>query len=96
MVHHDKENADYCKANLHLRLQRKRASKNVSVLITLPPATGYSPPLLVCCVVGKEVRLMRKILEDLYFGNIAPYNKQMAANSELRRLVKRAADCESQ
>jgi len=39
---------------------------------------------------------MRKILEDLYFGNIAPYNKQMAANSELRRLVKREADCESQ
>ncbi len=39
---------------------------------------------------------MRKILEDLYFGNIMPYNKQMAANSELRRLVKRAADCESQ
>jgi len=39
---------------------------------------------------------MRKILEDLYFGNIVPYNKQMAANSELRRLVKRAANCESQ
>ncbi len=39
---------------------------------------------------------MRKNLEDLYFGNIMPYNKQMAANSELRRLVKCAADCESQ
>ncbi len=39
---------------------------------------------------------MRKILEDLYFGNIAPYEKRMAANSELRRLTKRAADCESQ
>ncbi|WP_298022483.1 DUF6809 family protein [uncultured Dysosmobacter sp.] len=39
---------------------------------------------------------MRKILEDLYFGNIVPYDKQMVANSELRRLVKRAADCESQ
>ncbi len=39
---------------------------------------------------------MRKILEDLYFGNIAPYEKRMAASSEFRRLVKRAADCESQ
>lgn len=39
---------------------------------------------------------MRKILEDLYFGNIVPYDKRMVANSELRRLVKRASDCESQ
>ncbi len=39
---------------------------------------------------------MRKILEDLYFGNITPYEKRMAASSELRRLAKRAADCESQ
>ncbi len=37
---------------------------------------------------------MRRILEDFYLGNIVPYDKQMAANSELRRLVKRAADCE--
>ncbi len=39
---------------------------------------------------------MRKILEDLYFGNIAPYEKRMTASSELRRLAKRASDCESQ
>jgi len=39
---------------------------------------------------------MRKILEDFYFGNIVPYDKRIAANSELRRLVKRAADCEGQ
>jgi len=39
---------------------------------------------------------MRKILEDLYFGNIVPSEKRMAANSELRYLVKRVADCESQ
>ncbi len=39
---------------------------------------------------------MRKILEDLYFGNITPYEKRMAANSELRRLAKRASDCKSQ
>jgi len=39
---------------------------------------------------------MRKILEDLYFGNIAPYEKRMSASSELRCLVKWEADCESQ
>jgi len=39
---------------------------------------------------------MRKILEDFYFGNIVPYDKRMAANSALRRLVKRASDCEDQ
>ncbi len=39
---------------------------------------------------------MRKILEDLYFGNIAPYEKRMATSSELRRLAKQASDCESQ
>ncbi len=39
---------------------------------------------------------MRKILGDLYFGNIVPYEKRMAASSELRRLAKREADCESQ
>ncbi len=31
---------------------------------------------------------MRETLEDLYFGNIAPYDNQMPANSELRPLVK--------
>ncbi len=39
---------------------------------------------------------MRRILEDFYLGNIVPYDKRMAANSELRRLVKRVSDCESQ
>ena len=38
---------------------------------------------------------MRKILEDLYFGNIVPYEKRITADSELRQLVKRAADCET-
>ena len=38
---------------------------------------------------------MRKILEDLYFGNIVPYEKRITADSELRHLVKRAADCET-
>lgn len=38
---------------------------------------------------------MRKILEDLYFGNIVPYEKRITADSELRHLVKCAADCET-
>jgi len=68
----------------------------MSVLITLPSTPGYSPPLLVCCVAGKEGSVMRKTLEDLYFGNIVPYDKRMAANSELRCMVKRVSDCEDQ
>ncbi len=39
---------------------------------------------------------MRRILEDLYFGKIVPYEKRMAANSELRRLEEKASECESQ
>jgi len=39
---------------------------------------------------------MRRILEDFYLGNIVPYDKRMAVNSELRRMVKRVSDCESQ
>lgn len=38
---------------------------------------------------------MRTTLEDLFYGNITSYDRQIAANSEMRRLVKRAADCES-
>ncbi len=39
---------------------------------------------------------MRRILEDFYLGNIVPYDKRMAANSELRRMVKQVSDCEEQ
>ena len=39
---------------------------------------------------------MRNILEDLYYGNISPYDKRIAANSELRCLVGRVAGCEEQ
>lgn len=38
-------------------------------------------------------REVRKILEDLYLGNIFLYDKRIAANSKLRRLIGRAADC---
>ena len=39
---------------------------------------------------------MRNIFEDLYYGNISPYDKRIAANSELRCLVGCVADCEDQ
>ena len=38
---------------------------------------------------------MRKTLEDLYYGNIIPHEKRIAAKSELQRMIKRAAECES-
>ncbi len=39
---------------------------------------------------------MRKILEDLYYGNIRPTEQQMTPNSKLRQTVETAARCESQ
>ena len=38
---------------------------------------------------------MRRTLEDLYYGNIIPHEKRIAAKSDLQRIVKRAAECES-
>ncbi len=37
---------------------------------------------------------MRNTLEDLFYGNIVPNERQITANSELQRMVKRAAECE--
>ena len=37
---------------------------------------------------------MWKLLEDFYHGNLAPDEQIMAPDSELRRLVGKAADCE--
>ena len=39
---------------------------------------------------------MRRVLEELYYGNIEPCDRQIASNSKLRRLIKRAAECEDQ
>lgn len=39
---------------------------------------------------------MRKLLEDFYRGNLSPVNQEMAPDSELRRAVGKAADCEEQ
>ena len=39
---------------------------------------------------------MRKVLEELYYGNIEPCDRQIASNSKLRQLIKRAAECEDQ
>ncbi len=37
---------------------------------------------------------MRKILEDLYYGNITPCEQQMVHGSELKRAVDHTAKCE--
>mgnify|MGYP001045446867 CR=1 FL=1 len=37
---------------------------------------------------------MRKILKDLYYGNITPCEQQMVHGSELKRAVDRTAKCE--
>ena len=39
---------------------------------------------------------MRKILEDFYYGNITPSEKEMQPGSKLHRAVNTAAQCESQ
>ena len=39
---------------------------------------------------------MRKILEDFYYGNITPSEKEMRPGSEMQRAVNVAAQCESQ
>ena len=39
---------------------------------------------------------MRKTLEDLYFGNISPNERQMAPDSELKKAVDRVARYENQ
>ncbi len=39
---------------------------------------------------------MRKVLEDFYYGNITPSEKEMRSGSELHRAVNTAAQCEDQ
>ena len=39
---------------------------------------------------------MRKTLEDLYYGNISPFQRQMMPDSELKRAVDRVAQYENQ
>ena len=39
---------------------------------------------------------MRKILEDLYYGNITPCDQQMTPDSEMKRAVDRVSKCEEQ
>ena len=37
---------------------------------------------------------MRSTLEDLFYGNIIPNERQVTAKSELQRMINRAAECE--
>lgn len=38
---------------------------------------------------------MRKTLEDLYYGNIRPYESKINAGSELQRMIQRVDKCEA-
>lgn len=38
---------------------------------------------------------MRKTLEDLYYGNIRPYESRISAGSELQRMTQRVDECEA-
>lgn len=38
---------------------------------------------------------MRKTLEDLYYGNIRPYESKINAGSELQRMTQRVDGCEA-
>ena len=37
---------------------------------------------------------MRKTLENFYYGNIIPFEQQMAASSDLRRAANKITQCE--
>lgn len=68
----------------------------MNFLITIRQPHRYLGRTMVCCVLRKGVRWMRKILEDFYFGNITPSEREMKTNSNLHRVVNRAARCEGQ
>ena len=68
----------------------------MNFLITIRQPHRYLGRTMVCCVLRKGVRRMRKILEDFYFGNITPSEREMKTNSNLHRAVDRAARCEGQ
>ncbi len=70
MVHLNKEKAVSRKADLHLCLQRKGAHKNVSVLITLFPSSGYCPYGVVSFVAVKGVHTMLDHMRELQKGMI--------------------------
>ena len=39
---------------------------------------------------------MRSTLEELFYGNIVPNERQVTSKSELQRMMKRADECESE
>lgn len=55
----------------------------MNFLITIRQPHRYLGRTMVCCVLRKGVRRMRKILEDFYFGNITPSEREMKTNSNL-------------
>ena len=67
----------------------------MSELIILAKFSSYPHKGVVWCVAMKEVENVRKTLEDFYYGNIVPCERQMASDSELKRAADRVARYES-
>ena len=67
----------------------------MSELIILSEFGSYSHRGVVWCVAAKEVEKVRKTLEDFYYGNIVPCERQMASGSELKRAADRVTRYES-
>ena len=68
----------------------------MSELIILSESNSYYRLDVVCCVAAKEVEKMRKTLEDFYYGNIVPCERQMMPGSELKRAADRIVRYEAQ
>ena len=39
---------------------------------------------------------MRETLEDLYYGNITPYDRQIRSNTSLMKAMEQSQECEEQ
>ena len=65
-------------------------------MITLRICCGYFL-FLWYCVADKERRYTRReTLEDLYYGNITPYDRQIRSSTSLMKAMEQSQECEEQ
>ena len=62
---------------------------NDNDLITRRKFYSYSRPSVVWCGAGQEVKTVREMLKELYFGNIRPAERQTTPSSNLQRELER-------
>lgn len=74
--------------------KRYSGQPNDNDLLTLRDWGGYLAPSAVLCVAAKEAKTMRKTLEDLYYGEIRPHDREIDMDSELGKAMGRAERCE--